>query len=175
MIDKSGEGKYNWGAAVFPEQRGAGFGARAYGSDDGHGNGFAYIQFSTKSTFTNATAKGAVDIEDKGFADASIVDNIADFNPPFSYARGQTTLGVKEIYGAKGDQHSVEATHTVTRGDLSVNLGLTASWKDSNLADRVTTPNIGANYKGWVVQSFTDIQKDKENKNIFWFWKEWKF
>jgi len=175
LVDRNGEGKYNFGAAVFPEQKGQGFGARIHGSDDGHGNGFAYAQFATSATFGKLAPKGAVQIEDKGFADASIVDNIADFRPPFSHKRGQTTLGFKEVYGAKGDQHSVEATHTVTRGDLSLNFGLAASWKDGNLADKVITPNIGADYKGWTVQSFTDIQKDKEPVYTLWFWKEWKF
>ncbi len=175
LIDRHGEGKYNWGVAVFPEQKGQGFGARAHGSDDGHGNGFAYIQISTKSTFSKFTPKGAVQIEDKGFADASIVDNIADFRPPFSYERGQTTLGLKETYGAKGNQHSIEATHTITKGDVSLNFGLTASWQNSDLADKTITPNIGIDYKGWALQGFTDLQKGEKPINTIFFWKEWKF
>ncbi len=175
VLDEEGKGKLNYGASALHTIGNQPVGWWMFGTQDQHGNGWTDVLIALDPTFGYKAGHFPLTLDDKGLADVSRVDNIADFRAPFNSARGSLVARVRDNHGTTGSKHSVEIDYTRTRGNTALTLGTALGWKNSDTNNGTLTANVGINNNGWNLYNVTDLTKGKHPEHTLWFWKEWRF
>ena len=155
-VNESGEGSRVAVVGRFPEQKGEGFGYRAFVLDN---NGVKVVKFlaCTRSTISNLTIEGIVS-PDGGCLDPAIVANRFD---PFSYLWQRTKPGGIVVEGRYSDVFGTQTTELETiyqlpeiRG-VSPRVGVTGKLVDDGIGS--LSGRVGASFKnGYADVIFSD-------------------